>query len=375
MTLTKEWLRKTIAELEEERDAVPGVVNEDAVMALEAMKLALASLELERGMIRRFDLDMSDCDSCGQDCGADMVEDLDGEYVLWDEVLPHLYRYDEYTIPPAPVSVPDEATPENIEILASTFAPRGVTYQWDRDECNAAADSWNACCCAMLQGADRPQNEPQNIPENIPATQFKPVADLYGLTSPTGGETSFTFDAVEARDFIDGGWSCQEYVELGRFQEAMLQNGNSPAQSDCCPEQNYIAPAQDGDSPVIPDGWVLVPVEPTAEMLQSGISAHYERSQIQIHDKPAPGPMECAYVAMLAAAPTHSCTNDGWVACSERMPDQYNYDIWVYSPNEGVCHGVAYAGDGEFADDEFQYVIRDASHWMPMVMPAAPQQE
>ncbi|EPY8434749.1 DUF551 domain-containing protein [Enterobacter kobei] len=161
-----------------------------------------------------------------------------------------------YTAPPAPVSVPDEATPDNIDILASTYAPRGVTFQWDRDECNAAADSWNACRDAMLQGADRPQNEPQNIPENIPATQFKPVADLYGLTSPTGGETSFTFDAVEARDFIDGGWSCQDYVELERFQEAMLQNGNSPAQSDCCPEQNYIAPAQDGDSPVIPDGWV-----------------------------------------------------------------------------------------------------------------------
>ncbi|MEB5631811.1 hypothetical protein MWR46_08090 [Enterobacter hormaechei] len=119
---------------------------------------------------------------------------------------------------------------------------------------------------AMLQGADGTlTNE-----GTIPVTQFKPVADLYGLTSPTGGETSFTFDAVEARDFIDGGWSCQEYVELGRFQEAMLQNGNSPAQSDCCPEQNYIAPAQDGDSPVIPDGWVLVPEEPTHEMLEAG---------------------------------------------------------------------------------------------------------
>ncbi|MFX2630759.1 DUF551 domain-containing protein, partial [Enterobacter chengduensis] len=44
---------------------------------------------------------------------------------------------------------------------------------------------------------------------------------------------SFTFDAVEARDFIDGGWSCQEYVELERFQEAVS-----------------------GNSPVIPDGWV-----------------------------------------------------------------------------------------------------------------------
>lgn len=45
--LTKEWLLKTIAELEEERDAVPGAVNEDATMVLEAMTIALASLEAE----------------------------------------------------------------------------------------------------------------------------------------------------------------------------------------------------------------------------------------------------------------------------------------------------------------------------------------
>lgn len=43
-TLTKEWLLKTIAELEEERDATPGAVNEDAANALAAMKIALASL-------------------------------------------------------------------------------------------------------------------------------------------------------------------------------------------------------------------------------------------------------------------------------------------------------------------------------------------
>ncbi|EHF8231252.1 hypothetical protein B7O37_000657 [Enterobacter roggenkampii] len=47
ITLTKEWLQKTIAELEEERDATPGAVNEDAANALAAMKLALASLEAE----------------------------------------------------------------------------------------------------------------------------------------------------------------------------------------------------------------------------------------------------------------------------------------------------------------------------------------
>lgn len=74
------------------------------------------------------------------------------------------------------------------------------------------------------RAANRQQNSQQNITENILVTQFKPVADLYGLTSPAGSETSFTFDAVEARDFIDGGWSCQEYVELERFQEAVSGN-------------------------------------------------------------------------------------------------------------------------------------------------------
>lgn len=163
-TLTKEWLQKTIAELEEERDAVPGVVNEDAARALAAMKLALASLEAN-----------------------------------------------------------------------GTLANEGT----------------------------------------ITATQFKPVADLYGLTSPTGGETSFTFDAVEARDFIDGGWSCQEYVELERFQEAAS-----------------------GNSPVIPDGWALVPVEPTPDMREA-----YHRAQEEYEEVDGLWSPDHQWKAMLAAAP------------------------------------------------------------------------
>ncbi|EOI3394858.1 hypothetical protein ACMSNE_004201 [Enterobacter hormaechei] len=72
-TLTKEWLLKTIAELEEERDAVPGAVNEDAVMALAAMKLALASLEAEPAHMfgigsvfkpQILSVDEVDCDNC-----------------------------------------------------------------------------------------------------------------------------------------------------------------------------------------------------------------------------------------------------------------------------------------------------------------------
>ena len=104
---------------------------------MELARIALASLELERGIIRRFDLDMSGCDSCGQDCGADMVEDLDGEYVLWDEVLPYLYRYGEYTIHPEQ-EVPDEMTPKQ--------ASRSYC-----GEVRGYRDGWNACRAKVIE--------------------------------------------------------------------------------------------------------------------------------------------------------------------------------------------------------------------------------
>ncbi|EJG2384918.1 hypothetical protein AM391_RS02990 [Kluyvera ascorbata] len=77
---------------------------------------------------------------------------------------------------------------------------------------------------------DKPTNDERIMAiEGIapPVTQIKPVADLYGITSPTGSETSFTFDAVEASGFAKGGWAVQEYVEIERYQEA-IASGNSP---------------------------------------------------------------------------------------------------------------------------------------------------
>ncbi|MEG5726566.1 hypothetical protein UXP66_17335 [Enterobacter hormaechei] len=86
-TLTKEWLQKTIAQLEEERDALPGVVNEDAAMALAAMKLALASLEAEKN--------------------AEPVAKVETVGVCWyaDNGVPRkpAVGTELYTAPPAPV--------------------------------------------------------------------------------------------------------------------------------------------------------------------------------------------------------------------------------------------------------------------------------
>ncbi|HID8938196.1 DUF551 domain-containing protein [Enterobacter hormaechei] len=104
---------------------------------------------------------------------------------------------------------------------------------------------------------------------------------------------------------------------------AMLQNGNPPAQSDCCPAQNCIAPALGGNSPVIADGWV---------------------------------------------------------ACSERMPNP-STGVIVAAPWQSAPGGYAMKWatncPGHPDADTDGWIIPGASwrptHWMPL--PAAPQQE
>ncbi|MFT1616477.1 DUF551 domain-containing protein [Enterobacter kobei] len=124
--LTKEWLLTTIAELEEERDATPGAVNEDAAMALAAMKIALASLEAEPVCV----IDQSNLDylNAGSDADVWPVSRTEMGDVL-------LYR----TAPPAPVSVP--AAMEMDDDFDSAFE-------------HGKAVGWNAYRAAMLQGAD-----------------------------------------------------------------------------------------------------------------------------------------------------------------------------------------------------------------------------
>lgn len=127
-TTLKEWLQQTIAELEEERDAVPGAVNEDAVMALEAMKRALASLEAE----------------------------------------PRLY-----TAPPAPF-VPDEI---NVLQAANLVLTLGVL---DNGIPTVAMKVWNSCRAAMLQGAE--QTNYRAIVERIAEIIHGKVTDIDLLT-------------------------------------------------------------------------------------------------------------------------------------------------------------------------------------------------
>ncbi|QLT99454.1 DUF551 domain-containing protein [Enterobacter hormaechei] len=252
----------------------------------ELARIALASLEAEPAIHRWRRVTVEPYGPCPWHYGnfigfSKPVEGIEDEYF--------------YSAPPAPVSVPNgRAITQHFDTIALETAREimcdvnrrheflgGEVQLLSRIQCRID----DACRAAMLHGADGAlTNEGA-----MPATQFKPVADLYGLTSPTGSETSFTFDAVEARDFFHGGWSVQEYVELERYQQACA-----------------------GNSPVIANGWV---------------------------------------------------------ACSERMPDQFKA-ILAFNEYGEVWSG-AYDRHWNFYCDNL--LVEHVTHWMPL--PAAPQQE
>ncbi|MCO6599223.1 hypothetical protein KGY91_19920 [Enterobacter hormaechei] len=302
-TFTKEQL---IEKLQHRISVASGFPeSEKAQMDLELARIALASLEAEPAIHRWRRVTAEPYGPYPWHygnfiCFSKPVDGIEDEYY--------------YAAPPAPVSVPDERYQHLSELYHAQekrlfkLAQRIKGASFDKyayspsqaiDVLESAifGEREDECRAAMLQGADGTlTNE-----GTIPVTQFNPVADLYGLTSPTGGETSFTFDAVEARDFIDGGWSCQEYVELERFQEAITNHtedklamvdhsGDSnnmvePVTTACklrdavdtirnsgiaIDGEKILAERDALNSPVIPDGWVMVPEEPTHEMLEAG---------------------------------------------------------------------------------------------------------
>ena len=130
-----------------------------------------------------------------------------------------------YTAPPAPVSVPGAATA--IRACMEEF-PESVHDIVE--ECAAIAE--NACRAAMLQGA-----EPVTTANRLPG-DF--ASFISWLTSGDG-----------IPDWLINGDKLDD--EKVSFLLKVYRAG--------------------GNSPVIPDGWVMVPVEPTEEMSQAAFEA------------------------------------------------------------------------------------------------------
>lgn len=179
--------------------------------AEELARIALVSLEAEpvAKIIAHYPL--------GVDVGKQKFVQAIGE-------LPDFGGY-LFAAPPAPV-VPEEATPENVEMLSGYVS----TYKLTDSERDIAAEIWNACRAAMLHGA-----EPVSQTYKSQHTQFEQVADLYEMQFDDGRTCAFHTDAQKAAQWLQAcdGNRVQEYVKLERLRNALS-----------------------GNYPVTPDGWI-----------------------------------------------------------------------------------------------------------------------
>ncbi|MBC3639990.1 DUF551 domain-containing protein [Klebsiella sp. Kps] len=158
--------------------------------------------------------------------------------------------------------------------------------------------------------------------------------------------------------YVDALWNA--------FRAAMLQA--SPVCT--CPSGDgslrWPCPVHPGNSPVIPDGYVMVPVEPTKEILDEFDS---------IIDYGAEDSVD-AWHRLLAAAPqspgSEPATVPGkWIPVSERMPeDRISVILWdaeIGEVTSGHCSHKTqtfyHCGDA---------IENEITHWMPP--PCAPQE-
>lgn len=220
------------------------------------------------------------------------------------------------------------AAPQPAPVVPSAIEPdyeviKGILPTSNPDEyaCCIAADMWNACRAAMLQAS--------------------PVC-----TCPSG----------------DGSlrWPCP------------VHPGNSPAQSDCCPAQNSVNPAQGGNYLVIPD-------EMTSE--QAYEIGYYYGDPVDVFARGANWMRQHIIDSTLAAAPqspgSEPATVPGkWIPVSERMPDD---EQEVLTINKMGHRFVSFFDkhSGLFFDRLdapaaccIEHVL--VTHWMPL--PAAQQE-
>ncbi|ECA9706424.1 hypothetical protein GWF22_09695 [Salmonella enterica] len=149
-----------------------------------------------------------------------------------------------------------------------------------------AEKAWNTRA-ALLQGG-----QPVSNHDELPYAQVKAVADLYALCWQSGEVVTYTPDPEKATIWLNNysGTCVQEYVKLERLQEALA-----------------------GNSPVVPDGYALVPIVPTEDMVINGFESepdpHFSDEKVWAEYEALSGcrraarRAELCWAAMIKAAP------------------------------------------------------------------------
>lgn len=166
-----------------------------------------------------------------------------------------------YTAPSAPVSVPD-LKPVGFLFVSDDGAVAYSPAGWPMKGFNLIGTIYgdvNACRAAMLQSDGTLTNEgTMQLSGN--SEQIEPVSnrDELPLDYLQGHKDGLEWAAqlAEANHPQTGDWLYDDPIDLAR---AIRKGPDMPT-------------VQAGNSPVIPDGWKLVPIDPTKDMLRAGQS-------------------------------------------------------------------------------------------------------
>ena len=254
-TITKQWLQQKIADMEAARDEIPFGLGEDDSNTLAALRFALASLEAEPyGYVHKAAYEQAG--SCG----------LSSDHEAYRDSSTHIAVY---AAPQAPVSVPesapvayifkhpagrlfwsltDESNKGQSDVMpvystpVPAFVPpaiepdyeviKGILPTANPDEyaCCIAADMWNACRAAMIQGAE-PVSNRDELPDDFDFDRFNDVVWLEAVASnphmhsPT--TSTIAMVALELNKRLDAGNSPVIPDGWVACSERMPDNGNS----------------------------------------------------------------------------------------------------------------------------------------------------
>lgn len=207
--------------------------------------------------------------------------------------------------PPAPV-VPEEATPENVEMLSGYVS----TYKLTDSERDIAAEIWNACRTAMLQSGNFRESK------NSSTNNFREIA-----------ETSTNYPVIPSE-------VLSAILKFARVRADFDDfDGDRRGIGDCLDEAEQE---------------LIVTINKYASQL-------------------AAEPIAPNDVREQTAIPQVPVTPDGWISCSERMPPQDDW-ILIYSKHGEYMAGQVQGEYVELSDGTLSW-LGNALYWMPLPEP------
>ncbi len=222
-TTLKAWLKQNIAELEEERDATPGAVNEDAAMALEAMKRALASLMADP-VAWTDEQELRDVEKYG--CGY-----LFTANPITPNADPHrvIKLYTASPAPMLPEEMPKGLAGQIVSLLAHNIGDKLL-----------AQKIWNACRAAMLQGGEHVTTAYKFPEETSSSLQLRNLIrqrhaewsqTTFGDVGPVGPLKHLSKEALEAAEEPDdlSEWADMQFLLWDAQRRAGISDGEITA--------------------------------------------------------------------------------------------------------------------------------------------------